>query len=122
MVPCKTPARCSIIFGSCSRKVPVPSDAFRGPTTKAISLAVDDLYSSEEAVSVKVGCEDAQALLIVLVTETRSGRQVARITLNGAGKAMQTVDFGRLPGGTYRVRASGIDGGSVSDVFLVIQA
>ena len=83
---------------------------------------MDDLYSSEEAVRLKVGCEDAQALLIVLVTETQSGRQVARITLNGAGKDMQTVDCGRLPEGTYRVRASGIDGGSVSDVFVVIQA
>jgi hypothetical protein len=100
----------------------VSSEAFRGPTTKAVSLAVDDLYSSEEAVRLKVGCEDAQALLIVLVTETQSGRQVARIILNGAGKDMQTVDCGRLPEGTYRVRASGIDGGSVSDVFVVIQA
>jgi hypothetical protein len=99
----------------------VSSEVFRFPTTKAISLAVDDLYSSEEAIRIQVGCEDMQALLIVLVTETQSGREVARITLNGAGNAMQTVDCGRLPEGTYRVRVSGIDGGSVSDVFVVIQ-
>jgi hypothetical protein len=97
------------------------SAAFRGPTTKAISLTVDDLYSSQENVLLKVGCEDPKALLIVLLTETQSGRQVARIALDGAGYAMQAVDYGRLPEGTYRVRASGIDGGSVSDVFVVIQ-
>jgi lecithin:cholesterol acyltransferase len=95
------------------------SEAFRAPTTKAISLTVDDLYSSSEAVRVRVRCEDEKALIIVQVSETQTGRQVTRLTLNGTGNS-QIIDVGRLPEGTYRVRASGGDGGSVSDVFVVL--
>ena len=95
------------------------SEAFRAPTTKAIALTVDDLYSSNEAVRVRVRCEDEKALIVVQVSETHTGRQVTRLTLNGTGNS-QIIDVGRLPEGTYRVRASGGDGGSVSDVFVVL--
>ncbi len=99
----------------------VPSEAFRKSTTKAVSLSVDDLFFSNELVRVRVGCEDPKALLIVQVSEARSGRQVARAIVDGAGEGMQTVNCGRLTEGTYRVRVSGTDGGSVTDVFLVAQ-
>lgn len=100
----------------------VPSDAFRAPATKAISLAVEDLYPADQAVRVRVGCEDPQAFLTVAVTDAQSGRQVARIALDGTGDALRPVDCGALPEGTYRVRASGVDGGSASDVFVVMRS
>ncbi|HEY7765810.1 MAG TPA: hypothetical protein VIB38_12535 [Aestuariivirgaceae bacterium] len=99
----------------------VPLDAFRDPTTKAISLTLEDLYSTEQTVRIKVGCEDPRALLVVSVTEAHSGRRVARITVDEAGEGMQFVDCGRLPEGTYRVSASGVDGGSATDVFVVVR-
>jgi hypothetical protein len=34
---------------------------------------------------------------------------------------MKTVDVGRLPEGSYRVRVSGVDGASVTDVFVVLK-
>jgi hypothetical protein len=99
----------------------VPLDAFRQRITKAISLTPQDLYSTEQTVRIKVGCEDPRAFLIISVTEAQTARQVARLTLDGAGPAMQSVDCGRLPEGTYRVTASGVDGGSATDVFVVMR-
>lgn len=98
----------------------VSDSPFRDPKTKKISLAVEDLYSSGEAVGMKIGCEDPQALLVVAVSEAQSGCHAARIIVDGTGEAMKTVVCGLLPEGTYRVQVSGVDGGSTSDVFVVM--
>jgi len=99
----------------------VSENIFRAPSSKKISLAVDDLYSTGEAVLARVGCEDPRAMLVITVEEAESGRQAARSIVEGPGDTMATVNFGRLREGTYRVRALGVDGGSASDVFVVME-
>jgi pimeloyl-ACP methyl ester carboxylesterase len=99
----------------------VAMEGFRGPTTKALSLKVDDLFSSEEAVRFEAGCADPDALVTIVVTDAQTGREALRRRIDGAGSSLQTVDAGRLAEGTYRVRAFTVDGGTVSDVFVVME-
>lgn len=100
----------------------IPRDAFRAQQTKAISVAVEDMYSTREPVRLKVGCEDADTLLVVMVLDAETGREVVRFPVARAGAEMQMVDCGRLAQGAYRLKVVGSDGGSASDVFLVVEA
>jgi hypothetical protein len=92
------------------------------PRTKNIALVVQDLYLAAAPIAIQVGCADERALLIVTVVDSITGREVRRVGVDGAGDSLRTVDCGQLPEGTYRVRATANDGGSATDVFVVMQA
>lgn len=96
----------------------IPAGAFRAES-RAVSLAIEDVYSGREAIRVKVGCDEGSPLLAVSVTELQMGREVVRKVVKGTAGRMQPVDCGRLAEGVYRLRAVASDGGSVSDTFVV---
>jgi hypothetical protein len=99
----------------------VKPELFRESRVNATALSVDDLYSTEERVILATGCENPKASLVAIVTDAQTQQEIHRAVIDGAGASPQAVDCGRLAQGTYRVRVSADTGGTVTDVFVVMQ-
>jgi pimeloyl-ACP methyl ester carboxylesterase len=96
-------------------------DDFRGPSTKPLSVHMEDSYAPQEHVRINVGSEETVSPLTVTLMDAVSGVRRARNVIQGnRAEPQTTIDFGQLSEGTYRVRAEGTDGGTATDVFIVV--
>lgn len=86
----------------------------------AISLALQDVYSSSDPIAIVSRCEDPAQKLTAIIADAPTGAERARKALQIGADGNHAASFGPLPEGAYRVTVSGQGATtSVSDVFLV---
>lgn len=94
---------------------------FRVPKGVALGLEIDDLFSTEEAISVRVRPEErVRDQLLALVEDAKTGKEVARTPLRAHSNGDHKVKLAPLKQGAYRLTVIG--GGivePVTDVFVV---
>jgi len=95
-------------------------DRFRDPGLSSVALMVDDVYSTDEPVVLRIRCQDPRAELSADIVDAPTSDVVSQKRLGGAGSDELRADLGQLKEGIYRVRVAGdASVGSASDVFVV---
>jgi pimeloyl-ACP methyl ester carboxylesterase len=96
---------------------------FRVPPGISLGLDVDDLFSTEEEIPVRVHPEKkVRDQLQAVVEDAGTGAEVASSPLRPEPDGDHTVKLAALPEGAYRLRISGGTVEPVTDVFVVVQA
>jgi hypothetical protein len=103
-----------------------PSTGFR-QSAENISLTLEDIYTSVEPIIVRSQSSVAQPLTAI-VSDGRTGREVARATMKAAPEETASAEFAPLHPGTYRMTVQGepLENGAsgarpVHDVFVVAE-
>lgn len=102
-----------------------PGAVFRSqtePFSERFSLSIDDIFATSEDVIVSVASKSGRANANISIQEAQSGRELMLRRVTNVEGQVQSVAFGSLPEGLYRVRVLGDRGGSATDVFLVMQS
>lgn len=98
-----------------------PTGAFRDVRT-GLGLDVEDVYATDEPVSMRVRSEDESAELTVVVVDAETGSEAARTAVPRGIDEWREAEIPPIPAGTYRVT---VGGGPtiqpVTDVFVVYE-
>jgi hypothetical protein len=96
---------------------------FRKPPGISLGVDVEDLFSTEEKIPVRVEpAKKVRDQLQALVADAGTGAEVASSPLRAQPDGSHTVEFAKLPEGAYRLTISGGTVESVTDVFVVAKA
>lgn len=81
--------------------------AFRDFPKTALGLDIEDAYSIDEPIGMRVRSEDGSAELVAVAIEAETGKEAGRATLPPGNEEWREAEIPPVPPGTYRLRVSG---------------
>ncbi len=89
---------------------------------EAISLDMDDMFSSGEPIQARARCEAAIDPMLATLTNLETGNEIeSELEMESDIEGWQKLNLSSLPAGTYRIRINaGEEAVPITDVFVVL--